>query len=100
MQKRVLCLIADGFEEIEMVTPVDLLRRAGVKVVIAALAEGPVTGRCGIRVEPDVLLAEVDPAGFDLLFIPGGPGVKALRSDGRAAALAREFHDAGKKIAA
>ena len=100
MKKRVLCLLADGFEEIETVTPVDLLRRAGVEVVMASLGQGTVTGRCGIRVVGDVALTDVTPASFDLLFIPGGPGVAALRQDGRAASLAREFHTAGKTIAA
>jgi len=97
---RVLCVLVDGFEEIETVTPVDLLRRAGVVVVIASLAAGPVTGRCGIMLIPDATLADVEAEGFDLLLIPGGPGVDALRRDGRAAALARRFFDAGKPVAA
>jgi protein deglycase len=98
--KRVLCLLVDGFEEIEAVTPVDLLRRAGVGVVMAALHGPQVTGRCGIRLAADALLAHVDPAEFDLLLIPGGPGVEELRRDGRAAVLARDFHQAGKPVAA
>jgi 4-methyl-5(b-hydroxyethyl)-thiazole monophosphate biosynthesis len=100
MRKRVLCLLADGFEEIETVTPVDVLRRAGVEVVIAALTEKIATGRCGIRIEADALLADVDTASFDLLLIPGGPGVAALRSDGRPVQLAREFSSSGKTVAA
>ncbi|MEO5714271.1 MAG: DJ-1 family glyoxalase III [Luteolibacter sp.] len=100
MKKRVLCLLVDGFEEIETVTPVDLLRRAGVEVVMASLGQGTVTGRCGIRIEPDTSLDTVAFADFDLLLIPGGPGVAALRADGRPAALARDFHEAGKTVAA
>ena len=100
MSKSVLCLLVDGFEDIETVTPVDLLRRAGVEVVIASLGEGIVTGRCGIRIQADAVLADVNPESFDLLFIPGGPGVADLRSDGRPASLAREFHAAGKTVAA
>ena len=100
MKKRALCLLVDGFEEIEAVTPVDLLRRAGVEVVMASLGQGIVTGRCGIRLVADTLLDSVTPADFDLLLIPGGPGVAALRTDGRPAALAREFHEAGKTVAA
>lgn len=100
MKKRVLCLLNDGFEEIEVVTPVDLLRRAEVKVVIAAMGEKIATGRGGIRIEGDELLADIDPSAFDLLFIPGGPGVGDMRRDGRAAALAREFAEAGKPVAA
>lgn len=100
MSKRVLCLLNDGFEEIEVVTPVDVLRRAGVTVVIAAMGEMTAVGRGGIRIAGDVALADVDSGSFDLLFIPGGPGVGDLRSVGRAAALARDFAAAGKPVAA
>lgn len=100
MKKRVLCLLVDGFEEIETVTPVDLLRRAGVDVVMASLVNGIVTGRCGIHLQADAALDSVTPVDFDMLFIPGGPGVDELRRDGRAAALAREFSAAGKTVAA
>lgn len=100
MSKRVLCLLNDGFEEIEVVTPVDVLRRAGVKVVIAAMGAMTATGRGGIRIEGDVALSDVEPASFDLLFIPGGPGVGDLRGDGRAARLAKDFAAAGKPVAA
>ena len=100
MKKRVLCLLANGFEEIETVTPVDLLRRAGVEVVMASLAHGTVIGRSGIRIEPDATLDSLNTADFDLLFIPGGPAVDLLREDGRPAELADQFADAGKTIAA
>lgn len=100
MKKRVLCLLVDGFEEIETVTPVDLLRRAGVEVVIAAMHGKQATGRGGMRLEADAVLADLDPATFDLLLIPGGPGVGELRRDGRAALLASDFATAGKPVAA
>lgn len=100
MKKRVLCLLVDGFEEIECVTPVDLLRRAGVEVVVAAIHGNPVTGRSGIRITADAILDEVADQDFDLLFIPGGPGVGDLRRDGRAAAMARDYAAAGKTVAA
>lgn len=97
---RVLCLVTDGFEEIEMVTPVDLLRRAGVEVVIVALEKPQVVGRCGIRLVADAVFDDVSPDAFDALFLPGGPGTPAMRADGRPAALIREFERAGKWIAA
>lgn len=100
MKARVLCLLVDGFEEIELVTPVDLLRRAGVEVVVAALHGMGATGRSGIRLTADGSLDEVADSGYDLLLIPGGPGVGELRRDGRAAALAGVFASAGKPIAA
>ena len=100
MKTRVLCLLADGFEEIEMITPVDLLRRAGIEVVVASLQRKTAVGRSGIRVEADASLVSLDTAKFDLLLIPGGPGVANLRKDGRAATLACEFAKAGKTVAA
>ncbi len=83
-----------------MITPVDLLRRAGVEVVIASLNGGIITGRCGVKVESDAPLWDVAADEFDLLLIPGGPGVKALRADGRAALLAGQFITAEKNVAA
>jgi len=101
MSQRVICLMVDGFEEIEAVTPVDLLRRAGAEVVCVAMGESRrVRGKCGVAVEADALFGEVDAGGFDLLLIPGGPGVAALRDDGRPARLAAEFVAAGKAVAA
>ena len=100
MAKRVLCVLTDGFEEIEAIAPVDLLRRAEVEVVIASLHGGPVKGRCGVVIQPDAVLDAVAPETFDLLFLPGGPGVKALRVDGRPASIAREFYESGKPVAA
>ena len=100
MKTRVLCLQVDGFEEIELVTPVDLLRRAGVEVVIAVLHGAGAVGRSGIRTEADASLSEIHGKDFDLLLIPGGPGVGELRRDGRPAELAREFSAAGKPVAA
>jgi 4-methyl-5(b-hydroxyethyl)-thiazole monophosphate biosynthesis len=101
MKKRVLCLLAEGVEELELVAPVDVLRRAGAEVVVASL--GPdleAAGRNGIVLRGDVALAAVATGDFDLLFIPGGPAVSVLRLDGRAVELAKKFVAAGKPVAA
>jgi 4-methyl-5(b-hydroxyethyl)-thiazole monophosphate biosynthesis len=102
MAMKVLCLLTDGFEEIEALAPVDLLRRAGAEVVLTSLTGRlAVKGRCEVVIQADRLLeagAEVE--SFALLLIPGGPGVKAMRADGRAAQLARLFARQGKLIAA
>jgi len=101
MSKRVLCLLFPGFEEIETIAPIDLLRRAGVEVVVASLTgEKLVTGRCQITVQADAALTDVEETEFDLLVIPGGPGIKAVRTDGRAARLAQAYLQAGKPVAA
>lgn len=101
MSTRVLCLLVDGFEEIETLAPVDLLRRAGAEVVLASVnGERLVTGRCQVKVQADTELSRVMEEPFDLLLIPGGPGVKALRADGRPAQLAAAYVNAGKRVAA
>lgn len=97
----VLTLLPEGFEEIEAVTPIDVLRRAGVEVTIASLAENfHVTGRSGIIVHADVTLAAVRGRAFDLLFLPGGPGVINLRTDPRVLDLVRSQAAAGRWLAA
>jgi 4-methyl-5(b-hydroxyethyl)-thiazole monophosphate biosynthesis len=96
-----LTLLADGFEEIEAITPVDLLRRAGVEVTVASLADHRhVTGRSGITVHADAALSEIGDRLFDLLFLPGGPGVKNLRADPRVRAVVERHAAAGRQLAA
>jgi len=97
----VLAILAEGFEEIEAIAPVDLLRRAGAEVSVAALgANIHVTGRSGITLHADTTLSTVESNVFDCLFLPGGPGVKNLRADPRVARLAQQHHTAGKWVAA
>jgi protein deglycase len=97
----VLFFLAEGFEEIEAITPLDLLRRAGAEVTTAALADGiHVTGRNGVTIHADTVLSSVGDKVFDCLVIPGGPGVARLRSDSRVASLVRRHHEAGVPLAA
>lgn len=98
----VLAILAEGFEEIEAVTPIDLLRRAGVEVTVAALAnELLVAGRNGLTVRADRPHAGLPPnAGFDALLLPGGPGVQHLRASAPVLQLVRNQHAAGRWLAA
>ena len=97
----VLAILAEGFEEIEAVTPIDLLRRAGVEVTIAALADGiHVSGRCGITAHADTTLATIGAREFDCVFLPGGPGTKHLRADPRVREILLRHHAAHRWIAA
>jgi protein deglycase len=75
----VLVPLADGFEEIEAVAIIDVLRRAGINVVTASLANKEVTGSHNITVFADRILSDLDPADFDVIALPGGPGTKNLR---------------------
>lgn len=83
MQKKTttaLVLLVDGVEEVEAVTPIDLLRRAGVEVTTAAVGDNlTVTGRNKIQLIADRKLGDVRDELFDVLVVPGGPGVTALR---------------------
>ena len=86
MTKKVLVPVAKGFEEIEALTAVDILRRAGASVVIAGLTgEGAVVGRSNISVVPDKGLDEaLAEAPYDLIALPGGlPNAYSLRDDAR-----------------
>lgn len=77
--KTVVVVLAEGFEETEAVLPIDLLRRAGVKVLLAGLTAAPVKGARGIVIVPDVALGSMAD-GFDALMLPGGiPGANNLR---------------------
>lgn len=75
---RVLVILAEGFEEVEALTPVDLLRRAGLSVVVAGLSSLHVKGARGVTVVCDAILSEISGT-FDALVLPGGmPGAKNL----------------------
>ena len=77
----VLTLLADGFEEIEATSPIDLLRRADAEVTVASCSDRlEITGRSNISLLADALLSDIkDPLGYDMLVIPGGPVVFELR---------------------
>jgi len=98
---RVLVPLAEGFEEIEAVTIVDVLRRASIDVVTAALGESPVRGSHGIAVVADAKLDDVRGDDFDALVLPGGmPGSKTLRDDERVLSLVRNATRANRLVAA
>lgn len=96
-----LLLLADGFEEIEAVTVIDVLRRASVDVTIAALGSSPVRGSHGIAVAADTTLSEAQGQAFDAVILPGGmPGSLHLKDDPRVLELVRRQAAAGKLTAA
>jgi protein deglycase len=84
-EQRVLLPLADGFEEIEAITIIDVLRRAGLVVVVAGLTEATLArGAHGIAVEVDCNLDDVDLEVIDAVVLAGGlPGATNLRDDRR-----------------
>jgi 4-methyl-5(b-hydroxyethyl)-thiazole monophosphate biosynthesis len=100
-QPTVLVFLADGFEEIEAVAPVDLLRRAGALVTTAAVGDGiHVTGRSGVTIHSDATSSAVEGTEFDCVLVPGGPGVARLRTDAGVMARLRRQSASGGWIAA
>lgn len=98
---RALVPLAEGFEEIEAVTILDLLRRAGMRVTAAGLTAGSVTGSRGIAVVPDAALHAVAEQPFDLIVLPGGrAGADRLASNGRLRTLLRRAREKGILIGA
>jgi 4-methyl-5(b-hydroxyethyl)-thiazole monophosphate biosynthesis len=82
--KRVLVPLAPGFEEIEAITVIDILRRAGVEVTVAGTQAGPIEASRKTKHLADCTLDEVRAEDFDMLVLPGGlPGATHLRQDPR-----------------
>lgn len=99
--KKVLVPLAPGFEEIEALTVVDILRRAGAEVTVAGTVEGPVEGRSHIKVIPDSLMDSVSGNDFDMIVLPGGAvGADNLNKDVRVRKAVEELYNKGKKVAA
>ncbi|NLC70398.1 MAG: DJ-1/PfpI family protein [Desulfuromonadaceae bacterium] len=90
MTKKALLILTDGFEEVEAITPVDLLRRAGIDLVTAGLKKDWVQGRQGVTVKADTVLNRVIGL-FDALILPGGPGHKALMESDKVLKLTRDY---------
>jgi len=97
----VLVPVADGSEEIEAVTVIDLLRRADIEVVVAGLGAGPVTASRGVVITPDVALDEALERDYDMIVLPGGgPGAEKLAADRRINRLLEQQLERGAGVGA
>lgn len=99
--KKVLVPLAPGFEELEAVTIIDLLRRASIEVTVAGLDEDVITGSRGTRLLPDKKLENASSSAYDMIVLPGGlPGADNLNSDSRIHELLQQMATSGRYIAA
>lgn len=100
--KKVFIFLADGFEEMEAIAPIDILRRAGIDTVTVSISESKqVEGAHGIIVQADRLFSETDFSTNDLLLLPGGGvGTQNLGAHSELQNLLLSQHEAGKQIAA
>ena len=95
--------LADGYEEIEALTPVDMLRRAGVKVTLVGVTGKIVTGSHGISVVTDVTIEEARAQSehIDMIVLPGGlPGADNLRKSAIVSEFISRAHQSGAFITA
>ena len=98
---RVLVPLAQGCEELEAVTIIDLLRRAGIEVVVAGLVPGTVKASRGTQLVPDTTLDAALYDEYDMVVLPGGmPGAQHLRDDARIIGLIQKMTAADRYVAA
>lgn len=100
--KKVYVFLADGFEDVEALIPVDVWRRGGLEVVTVSTTEFPLVQTAhGVNIEADIMFEQGDFSDADLLFLPGGmPGASNLFAHkGVCKAIVDQFA-AGKKVAA
>ena len=100
--KRTVMFFAEGFETVEALMVVDILRRGGVEVVMTAIGEEEmVYSAQGIGVEMDATMDEIDVLDFDAVILPGGmPGTKYLRESEEVCAALKAASASGKHLAA
>jgi 4-methyl-5(b-hydroxyethyl)-thiazole monophosphate biosynthesis len=98
---KIAVLFAEGFEEIEAVTPVDVLKRAGLDVLMVGLDNTEVCGSHDIVFKMDCLLEDIFADDLDMLILPGGlPGSYHLRDSDAVIELVCDLHALNKYIAA
>ena len=100
MKAMIYEFFADGFEELEAIAPLDLLRRAGIAVQSVGVGGRTVTGRGGIAVTCDITVDEIDMASIGGVILPGGPGYTKLGESAAVMACVGAAAQRGKLLAA
>ena len=99
--KTALILFAEGSEELEAITVVNILRRAGVAVTLAGLNAGALRGSRGVMIMPDTTLDDALAHSYDIVVLPGGqPGTNHLKADARVLKLVQQMAQQEKYVAA
>ena len=101
MQPQALIAVADGIEEIEAVTAIDILRRAKIDVTIAATVKQHITTAHGVKLEADCIIDDCQNKSYDLIVLPGGmPGAENLRDCVTLTQMLQKQQQIGKLYAA
>ena len=100
--KKVYVFLADGFEDVEALIPIDVLRRGGVDVTTVSISDFPLVNSAhGVNVEADIMIEQGDFSDADLIFLPGGmPGATNLFANKDVCKAVVDQYAAGKKVAA
>jgi 4-methyl-5(b-hydroxyethyl)-thiazole monophosphate biosynthesis len=102
--KKALVFLAEGYEEVEAVTPIDFLRRAGIEVVVVGIGGKRITGANGLEITSDISISDLDSAlaeSSDILIFPGGmPGASNIASESKVISLINEYNSKGKLLSA
>ena len=99
---KVYMFLAEGFEDVEALIPLDVLRRGGVDVKTVSVGDGyVVTSAHGVNIEADLMFMEINPSDADLLMLPGGmPGASNLYAHEELCEALLKQNEKGKMISA
>ncbi|MEW6585224.1 MAG: type 1 glutamine amidotransferase domain-containing protein [Nitrospirota bacterium] len=97
---KALMISADNFEDTELLVPYYRLLEEGIQIDIASIRKGKIKGMHGYEVEANMSLAEINPADYDILVLPGGKAPETVRKDTNALEIARYFFQKNKPVAA
>ena len=96
----ILVISADNFEDTELLVPYYRFQEEGFQVDVASLRKGKIKGKHGYEVTVDRTLKEINPADYDMLFLPGGKAPEVIRKDKTARDIARNFFEKNKPVSA
>jgi 4-methyl-5(b-hydroxyethyl)-thiazole monophosphate biosynthesis len=99
--KRIYTFLADGFEEIEAITPTDIWKRIGFEVITVGVNGKQIKGAHGIIITADIEIDEVAPESADAIFLPGGmPGSVNLRDNDKVIEIIQKVYSENKIVSA
>lgn len=97
---KVMCILTDGFEELEAIGTIALLRRTGITIDVYAIDNTNTTGRFDITCANLKDLKDADINAYDMLFLPGGPHYQKLEKDERVLSILKHFIENNKLVSA
>ena len=100
-EAKILIIATDGFEDSELLDPLNTLKQRGAEVTLASLSTEEIEGDKGAKITPDAKVGDVDLQGFDALLLPGGTkNPDKLRMEEQVVSIVRDFVESGKPVAA